>query len=188
MTRWQTRDFVVAGVFAAMTFGVAFALGAGIIMSTGIPATGGVANILAAILIVTVGALIVPKFGFLTLTLGLMFTLAVPTVIGGPLGAFKIINGLLIGIVMDTIVAMGQRRRAAFIIAGSIGAMVSILSIYAALVLLKLPAADRLWPLLFPLTGIQAIAGAIGAWVGWHIYHSRLKNLRFVKSIQGDAG
>jgi hypothetical protein len=184
---WRLQDYILSGVFAALIFATAFLLGSGIIMATGIPATGGIANILAAVLVLVVGAHLVPKPGFGVLTMGLMFTLAIPTLIGGPPGAFKIANGILIGLVFDIVVILGQRGFWAYVAAGSLAAVTSITSIYAAMLLLGLPGAEKLQPLLLPLTIMQAITGAIGGWLGSMIYERRLKNLRFVRQLRDNV-
>ncbi len=186
MNPWKTKHFILAGILAAATFAAAFGLGAGIIMATGIPATGGIASIFAATLLIIIGMKIAPRFGFATLTVGLVFTLAIPTIIGGPPGIHKIVNGLLIGLVMDIVALLGRRTRVAYILAGSLGAMTSILSVYAALVLLRLPGVDRLRPLLPVLTILQGVMGALAGWVGIFLFEQRLKKLEAVRRIMAD--
>jgi hypothetical protein len=183
MPKWEIKHFIISGILAAVTFAIAFALGAGIILATGIPATGGIANIFVAVLILVIGARMVPKFGFATLTVGLVFTFAIPTIIGGPPGVYKVANGVLIGLVVDVILVAGRRSRWAHVLGGACGSMVSILSIYVALVLLKLPGAQRLAPLLLPLTLMQAILGALAAWIGLIIFERRLSRLTSVQRL-----
>lgn len=183
MQKWESKDFVISGILAALTFALAFALGAGIILATGIPATGGIANIFVSVLVLIIGVQLVPKFGFSVLTIGLVFTFAIPTIIGGPPGVYKIANGVLIGLVADTILALGRRKRWVHILAGSLGAVTSILSVYVALVLLKLPGATKLAPLLIPLTLMQAVLGGAAAWVGLQIFERRLSKLTAVQRL-----
>src|ERR1043166_8100416 len=134
MQKWEIKDFVLSGILAALTFALAFALGAGIILATGIPATGGIANMFVAVLVLVIGVQMAPKFGFGTLTIGLVFTFAIPTIIGGPPGAYKVVNGIVIGFVADTVLALGRRTRWSHILAGALGSVTSILSVYVALV------------------------------------------------------
>lgn len=187
MNRWQTKHFVLSGILAAVTFAMAFVLGAGIIMTTGIPATGGIANIFAAVLLIIIGVKIVPKFGFGILTLILVFTFAIPTVIGGPPGLFKVVVGFLIGLTLDSVLILGRRTRAAHIVGGGLGSVVSIVSIYIALLLLKLPGADALDKLVAPLAAMQAVIGAIAAWVGLLIFEKRLSKLSAVKRLMSSS-
>ncbi len=183
MRPWRIKHYILAGILASVTFAVAFALGAGIIAATGIPATGGVANIFAAVLVITIGLKLVPRFGFATLTLGLLFAFAVPTIICGPPGIYKIVNGVIVGLGVDVIVMLGKRTWLAHVAAGMVGAVLSIVSIYFALVLLGLPGADRLLPLLLPLAGLQAVIGAVAAWAGLSLFERRLKRLETVKRL-----
>lgn len=183
MSRWTTRVFVLAGMFAAVMFALAFALGAGIITATGIPATGGIANIFVAVFILMIAVRLVPVFGFATLTLTLLFTLAVPTVIGGPPGPQKILSGLAVGLCIDIVLAAGGRSFTAHVVAGSVGAAVSILSIYGLLLVMRLPGADRLAPLVAPLTVVQAVLGGTAAWLGCRLFDSRLEKLSAVRRL-----
>ncbi len=180
---WQTKHFVLSGIFASLTFAVAFLLGTGIILATGIPAVGGIANIFASVLVIMIGIKIVPKFGFATITMGIMFAIAIPTVIGGSLGIFKVINGILIGLTFDIIVTLGKRTFLSHLLGGAIGSMVSILSLYFALDLLDLPGIDKLQPLLKYLVPFQAINGALGAWAGIAIFNKRLRHISAIKRL-----
>ena len=185
--RWETKHFVLAGIFAAVTFAVAFMLGTGIIVATGIPATGGIANIFAAVLIVIIGVKLAPRFGFATLTIGLLFTIAIPTIIGGPPGIYKVINGILIGLTADIVLFFGKRTYISHIVAGSLAAVVSIVSIYYAMLILGLPAVEKLKPLLLPLSILQAITGAAGAYVGQRIFDKRLVKIEAVKRLMSQS-
>jgi hypothetical protein len=180
---WQIKHYIVSGIFAALTFAVAFLLGTGIILATGIPATGGILNIFAAVFVVTIGLKIVPKFGFATLTLAIMFTIAIPTVIGGPPGLYKVIDGIIIGLFMDTILIIGYRKKYSYFLAGSIGAIISILTLYFALIILELPGVEKLTPLLKYLVPLQAITGFLGTWAGISIFKKRLKNISAIQRL-----
>lgn len=186
MKAWPLKIYLLAAMLAALTFALAFVLGVGLIVTTGIPATGGIANIFVAVLIMIIGARLVPRFGFATLTLTLLFLFAVPTVIGGPPGPQKIINGLVIGLAADVILAVGKRSWWAHIVAGSVGAMVSIVSIYFVMLALSLPGVDKLAPLLLPLTLMQGVLGALAAWLALVLYDKRLAKLAAVKRLAVD--
>jgi hypothetical protein len=185
---WPTKHFIFAGILGATTFGAAFVLGAGIISATGIPATGGIANIFVCVFLIIIGMKIVPRFGFATLAVGLVFTFAVPTLIGGPPGIHKIANGLLIGLVLDVVAAGFGRTRGAYVAAGALGAMTSIVSIYFMLVLLGLPGAAKLRPLLLPLTLMQGVMGALAGWAAVAIFQGRLYRLEPVRRLMDVGG
>ena len=180
---WEIKHFVLAGVFGALTFVVAFALGSGIILATGIPATGGIVNIFAAVLLMIIGIRIVPKFGFATLATAILFTIAIPTVIGGPPGVYKIVSGIVIGLTFDMVVLLLGRTNWIHILAGSLASIVSLLCVYLALITLQLPGVDKLEPLLKFLIPIQAINGALGAFVANLLFDKRLKNISAIQRL-----
>lgn len=184
---WANKDYVISGVFGATAFVMAFALGAGIIVATGIPATGGLANILVAVLILTIGGQLSPKFGFMTLTSSILFLLAIPTVIGGPLGPYKLITGLAVGLTFDIVLATAGRKRLGFTVGGSMAAMVSIVSIYLLLLWLKVPAVERLAPLVVPLAAAQGVLGAIGGLVGYEVFQRRLIKISAVRRLIAES-
>lgn len=180
---WQLRDFVFAGITGALVFATAFLLGSGIILATGIPATGGLVNIFAAVLLMTIAVRIVPKFGFATLAMAITFSIAIPTIVGGPPGAYKPIIGLLLGLTFDSIVTILKRTNSSHIIGGALASAMSITAIFFAMQILELPGVDKLQPLLKILIPIQALNGALGAWVGNTIFKKRLQNLPAVKRL-----
>lgn len=182
-TKWQIKHYILSGIFAALTFAIAFALGAGIIMATGIPATGGFVNIFAAVFVVMIGLKIVPKFGFGILTMSIMFAIAIPTVIGGPPGIYKILIGFLIGFTFDLVLLLGRKANLSYILAGSLGAVVSILSVYFSLIILQLPGIEQLRPLLKYLVPLQAITGALGAWISIAVFNKRLSKLSAIQRL-----
>ena len=71
----------------------------------------------------------------------------------------------------------------AYLLGGAIGAMVSIVSIYFAMVLLDLPGVDKLQPLLMYLVPLQGINGMLGAWIGNKIYYNKLKEIPAIKKF-----
>jgi len=181
---WRTRDAIFAGVIGTAAFATAFVLGTGLILATGIPATGGIANIFPVVFLAVLGFKICPRpfFGIIVMTI--VFTLAVPTAIGGPLGPFKIANGIAIGIVWDAIVTLSGRRNGGIMIASSVAAVVSILSVYVGLVILKLPAVEKLRPLLLPLGAVQAVLGLLAAFLALKMYDKRVANWPSVRRFQ----
>lgn len=180
---WELNDFVFAGITGALIFAFAFLLGSGIILATGIPATGGIANIFVAVILMTIAKHIKPKFGFATLALAITFTIAIPTIIGGTPGAYKIIVGILIGITIDSFVLIFKNSNVSYLIGCTLGAMVSIVSIFIAMKVMDLPGVDKLQPLMIYLVPIQGVNGLLGAFLGNYLFNSKLKNLPAIKRI-----
>jgi hypothetical protein len=181
--KWTINDFVFAGITGALIFAVAFLLGAGIILATGVPATGGIVNILVAVLLMVIAKHIKPKFGFATLALTITFAIAIPTIIGGTPGIYKIAVGLAIGIIFDLVISFFRNANFSYLIAGSLGAVVSIGTIFIAMQLMDLPGIDKLAPLMKYLIPIQAINGLVGALLGNLIFNKRLKTLPAIQRM-----
>jgi len=179
-----SKQAAACGVFGAATFAIAFVLGTGLIMATGIPATGGLLNIFVCVAIAVVGAHAVPRFGSATLMMLVTFTLAIPTVIGGFPGVYKPMIGLAIGLVYDSVVVLGQRRHWAIYLGGGAAATTSILTIFAAMSILGLPGVDKLRPLLLALAGAQFVLGFLGAVLGRWLYESKLSRLRVFAALR----
>jgi len=114
----------------------------------------------------------------------IVFFLAIPTTIGGPLGPLKLANGVLIGIVWDGVVTLGRRRNGAIILASAIAAVVSLLAVYGGLVLLKLPAVEKLRPLLAPLGAVQAVLGLLASYLSLKTYDKRVATWPSVRRFQ----
>lgn len=180
---WTLRDFIFSGIAGALVFAVVFLLGSGIILATGIPATGGIVNIFAAVLLMTIAVRIIPKFGFATLTMAIVFSIAIPTIVGGPPGAYKPIIGFLLGLSFDVIVTFFRRSTLSHILGGAFSSALSITAIFFAMLILELPGVEQLQPLLKFLIPIQALNGALGAWAGNTIFKKRLENLPAVKRL-----
>lgn len=181
---WRTRDVIFTGVLASTAFASAFLLGAGVILATGIPATGGMANIFPVVFLAVLGYRICPRPFFGTLTMAIVFLLAIPTVIGGPLGPLKLVNGLIIGLVWDLIVNAGGRRNGAIIAASGVAATVSLLCVYAGLLILRLPAVEKLRPLVLPLAVVQAVLGVVAAYLALRLYDARVSRWPAVQRFQ----
>lgn len=179
----KLNDFIFAGICGALVFAVAFLLGSGIILATGIPATGGIVNILVAVLLMCIAKHIKPTFGFVTLAMTVTFSIAIPTIIGGPPGVHKILVGILIGLTFDVFVYIFKNSDKGYLIAGALASVVSIVSIFFAMKLIGLPGIEKLQPILLYLIIVQALNGLLGAFLGNKIFNSRLKNLPAIKRL-----
>jgi hypothetical protein len=183
-TAWRTRDLIFVGVLASTAFATAFLLGAGVILTTGIPATGGMANIFPVVFLAVLGYRICPRPFFGTLMMSIVFLLAIPTVIGGPLGPLKLASGVIIGLVWDLVVNAGRRSFGAVLLASALAATVSLFCVYAGLVILRLPAVERLKPLLLPLAGVQAVLGTAAAYLALRVYDRRVSKWPAIQRFQ----
>ena len=183
--KFKTKDLVVCALFGTLGFVLAFIFGSGIIAITGIPATGGLLNIFITAIVVFIGINILRgKFGSGALICAILSTLAVPTIIIGPPGIIKIIIGILFGLTFDIALFLFRKTKFRFAISGASGVIMAFYLMYLMFVLLDLPEAGKMQPLLLPLTAIYAILGAVGSHIGFLIYDKKLKDKAFIKQMQ----
>jgi hypothetical protein len=178
------RELAISGVFGALVFVAVFILGSGVLLVTGIPATGGLVNMLVAIFLAVVGAKIIDKFGTITVMLTVTGIISIPTLSFGPPGLHKIPMMFLVGLIIDLVASVLKRENKGYIIGGSIAGFLAPIFIYSTLILLGLPGAEKLEPLLIPLMLVYAVLGLIGAYLGVTTYDKKLKHLSVVQSLK----
>lgn len=195
-TDWPLKYYLTAAMLAALTIALSLTLGTGLIVATGIPGPGKMASIFVFVMLMIIGVKLAPRTGFATLTATLVFLFVVPIYLGylgagssSPQGQILglLITSLPAGVTVDLILVVGRRSRWAHLIAGSVGAVVSFLSSYAAgyalRVNLGLPYTGESVPWLLWFTAGQAIMGALAAWVGVTIFDKRLSRPVAVKQL-----
>nr|CBH38848.1 hypothetical membrane protein [uncultured archaeon] len=180
----SAKELAVSGVFGAIALFVAFILGSAILMATGIPASGGLANMFAAIFIAVIGFKIVDKFGAATVFFTVMGILAIPSPIMGPPGVHKVGVMFLMGLIFDIVLFIFKRKNVGYLIGAAITGVDGAIFIYMLLVLLGLPGADLLRPMLIPFSIIYAILGLVGAYTGLLIYEKRIQQLSVVQNLK----
>ena len=181
---FKTKELVAMALFGAIIFAIAFVLGTAILAVTGIPATGGLANVLVGVLLLVIGVKTINKFGVGTIIMTIEGALSVPTLINGTPGVHKIFLMLLMGLIFDIIVVMFKRTKKGFILGATLGTLVLPWAMYYAMVLMGLPGPEKLQPILIPISLAYAVLGAVGAWMGLILYEKKLKDKAFVKQLQ----
>ena len=182
--KFTTKELITCALFGAIIFLVLFILGTALIAITGIPASGGILSMLISVLIATIGVRIINKFGTATIIFAITGTLAIPTLIFGPPGVYKIFLLLMTGLIYDLIVIVLKRNKTSYIITGTIVGMCAPLLIYISLILIGLPGPEKLKPMLAIFSVVYAVLGAIGAYLGIWIFENKLKNKAFVRQLQ----
>jgi hypothetical protein len=178
--KFTVRELSMCALFGALLFFLVFTLGAGIITATGIPVSGGIANMAISLIILTIGKRIVDRFGSASLICVVAATIAIPTISWGPPGIYKIPMLLVLGLVYDTL--LGQNKWREVLASGAVG-LVAAPNMYLFLVALGLPGADKLAPMLVIFTVLYASLGLIGGYLGRWIYEKKLKNRAFIKQL-----
>ena len=184
LEKFTTKDLVVCALFGAALFLLLFILGTALITITGIPASGGILNLLIATLITTIGVKIVNKFGTASIMLTLTGILAVPTLTFGPPGIYKIVILFFTGFIFDVILLTLKKSKISYTLAGLVVGMNAPILIYVCLILFGLPGADKLHPMLVIFSVVYAILGSIGAYLGLWLFDKKLKDKAFIKQMQ----
>ena len=153
-------------------------------MATGIPATGSIANMLAATFIAVIGLKIVNNFGAAIVMITAEGALSVPTLINGPPGLHKILMLFIVGVLGEVILLSTKRSNKGYLLFGIILPSLVVLLIYASLVVLGLPGEENLRGILIPLLVISGITGLIGAYLGLKVYDEKLQHLSVVQNLK----
>lgn len=189
---WNRQLLHVAVFFAAATFAASFVMGSGLTLAFG-PGTSGIATIIVTTVLIVIGANIVEKRLYFTLTVTLFTVLAIPTSMFGPPGIHKIMIGLLTGLTYDLLWAAFIRvkplRRVALPLAAAGATAVSILLIFA-LMRVAFPdhkGLETLGKYLHYFIVVYAILGFLGASLGNWIYNARLSKLSALQILKTDS-
>jgi len=180
----SVKDLIVCGVFGALILSVGFILGSAIIMATGIPATGSIANMLAATFIAVIGLKIVDKFGAAIVMITAEGAISVPTLINGPPGLHKVLMLFMVGVVAEIVLLSTKRSNSGYLLFGVILPSLTVFLIYTFLVILGLPGEENLRGILIPLLAVSAVMGSIGAYLGLKVYDEKLQHLSVVQSLK----
>jgi len=179
------REYMFLGVMGAVSFVCAFALGTGLNAATGIPMVGGLVNGIVVGVLLTVGAKGVPKFGAPTLLWTLLSVFAIPTLTVGPPGLQKVVVGVATGFIWDLVVLAFRWRTAGYVLGAGIGSVAATLGVFAASLLLGLPAAEKLAKALVLVLPLNFVIGAISGYLGVLLFDRRVSRLKVMKDLLG---
>lgn len=175
------KSLTIAAGFGAMAAFAGLALNLPGIMITGVPLTGiiPVAAFFFALL-----ALIVRKFGAVTIAASVYSLIAVQTALFGPPGVYKLFLGIILGLLFDTLLKVFRYSKAGYYVAAAVSYAAVVPATYAALLFLGFPAAERLARFV-PYLMIWYVAAVIATvWITMMIYEKRLKRLNVVRQLQ----
>lgn len=185
LKHFTTKELIFTALIGALGFVVAFGLGAGLLAVTGTPMLGGIIVNLFVSFIWVCAVLVVRKFGVLTLILLIHSLLSMPTINFGPPGAYKIIIGVTLGLLMDIILYSTRYKKASYYFSAALGFLLAVPYMILFLKILKMPALEKLSPLMYPLMGIYLVEALIGTYLAFKFYDKKLKYLRIIQQICG---
>jgi membrane-associated HD superfamily phosphohydrolase len=158
-------------------------LGAGITYATGNPGFSGLITGFTTSFVFYILYRITNKFGAIAIAFTIYSILAIPTVLLGAPGIYKIAVGLLSGLAFDIVLRIFNYKFKGFIIGFLIFVVVMIPLTYYSYVYFALPNLEKFRSMIFILAGIFIIEGWIAAFFAKAFYDKRLKNLTTVKNI-----
>lgn len=172
------------GVMGAISFVLAFVLGSAINALTGIPLTGGILNGIIVGAMITIGIKGVDKFGAATLIWFVFTIFAIPTITFGPPGWYKVIVGLISGIIWDILISLFKRSKFGYIFSAGVGAVAITYGVFIAVKILGLPAAEKLAKALYLLLPLNFIISSIGAMVGLWLFGKYISKMSFLQNLK----
>ena len=182
---FSTKELIFIALMSAFMFAADFVIAIGIVTATGIPLSGGIISVVVIGFFYSIILFSVKKFGTATLVALIYTALASPTASFGPPGAYKLIIGLVLGLLVDIVLYFGNYKKFMYYIAIFFGFMIVAPVMLGMIILLGLPGAEELGKMVVILMFVQGIEGVIGMWLGSRLYEKKLKNKRIFKQISG---
>lgn len=183
LKKFTTKELIFIALLGALVFVLDFILVVGLEAVIGIPGVGLLIDTIILIAIAVVGAKIVPKFGVFTIWALIYSVLAIPTNIIGPPGIYKIVIGLVLGLLGDVILFLFRYKNLGYYLSLTIANVLTIPFLYFFLIKLGLPGASELKSAVVYFIPIVVVEGLLGAWIGIKLYN-KIKTKRFVKQLQ----
>lgn len=182
--RFTTKDLIFITLVAAFNFVIDFLIVAPINTLTGIHGSGFLIDVIFINAIVTIVAIIIRKFGSITILSVIYGVLVIPTSIMGPPTPFKVILGLIIGLTADIVIWAFRYKRIGFLFGVAIANAISYPVGYYIALALGIPGTEELGKVVWLLTFAVLLLGIFGDWLGIKLYEKRLSKNKFVKQFK----
>lgn len=181
---------IQVGVLVALSviaFLIAVGLGTAVNLLSGVPLLGGLTNGVLTAAILTVGLLLVNKWGAATLMWTVFGMLCVPTFTLGPPGFYKVVVAVAAGLVWDAVYQLTGRRRVGLYSGGIAGAVCIMLLM---LVFLRVIGTDemaavyqRYMRAIWAVLAINVVVTFLGILLGEQLLRRRLSQLDPFRNI-----
>jgi len=177
------RLWILSGAFGGLLFAINLTIGAGLTYATGNPGFSGLVTGFTTSFVFYILVRTTERFGAVTIAFTLYCLFAIPTVLMGPPGPYKVLVGFLCGLAFDSILYFFRYRFSAYLGGFVIFVAVMLPAIYLAYLYLDFPGIDRFRSLMFILAGIFVAEGWIAAWVAKALFNRRISELSVVKKV-----
>lgn len=184
MSIFSTKELIFIALMAALLFVLNFTVGAGIIAVTGIPGSSAFITGITNLIFITFIALVVRKFGVLSLFYFVYGIIALPThMAGGPPGfIWKVPLLVISAFLLDILLHFTKFRKVGFIIGLPVLTIFGFGSYLVVYYLLGMPEFEKLYGVIFIMSIIFIVLGYIGMWLGFVLYN-KMKNKRIIRNI-----
>jgi hypothetical protein len=178
------RDALFVAMLATLSFVIENTIGLVLIpLVSGIPLIGGTLSAIPDAAIVFLGAFLIPRRGAILLFATILLTLSTVTVSFGPPGIYKILIGLMLGLLFELLLVI-SRQNVSYVVSTAVVFAASIPVTYLAWKLFELPGVEQLEPQIPLLMAIYFVEGGVGAGLGYLLYTKRLSRLRSVQKLR----
>jgi len=175
------RALTICGGFGAISFVVMWALGSVLLIASGMPLVGGIASSIMNAFVLIIGIRLVDMVGTATIISLIVTSLAIPTVILGPPGVYKILLGLYMGVIFEGFVFIFRYHKLAYLFGLAITFAASVPLEYYIFKVLGFPAADQIRPMMYVIMLVYFINGLLGSWLGQRFYDRKISKLKVVR-------
>lgn len=184
LKKFNTKELIFLAILGALAFVIDLVIVSGIDAATGIIGAGFLVSTVFFSMVVTAGVLIIKKFGMYTIGGFVYSVLAIPTLIIGPPGIYKIFIGTFLGLTADVTILLFRFKKIGYYFSLAVANILVLPVILYALIFLGLPGTELLADSLFFLVPVIGVESIIGSWIGIKLYEKKICKLTVVKQIR----
>ena len=177
------KFFWLSALFGGLLLAVNLSFGAGLTYATGNPSFDMLITGLTTSFLLYVLVSMTKTFGVITITSTIYCVLSVPVVLMGPPGIYKILIGIVGGLVFDGILYFFKYKFLAFLIGITGYIITSMLGIYFAYGIFNFVQFEKFKSIAIILTGTYIVSAWISAWLTRIVWEKRISELLLVKQL-----
>ncbi len=181
------KKIFLSVAFGVAAFIIAWSLGTVLNVTTGIPLLGGVLNGVLTAMVLVIGLVSSKYFGNATIMWLVFSIFATPTTTLGPPGFYKILIGIVAGILWDSIYSISKFKDWGLYLGGLVGSASIMFTLVGALSLGfgkdAINALNKYQNAFWIILIMNLIVTIIGLYLGNMVYNYRLKDLKQFKRL-----
>jgi hypothetical protein len=183
--KWiDLRDSVALAMMSLASFLIETTLGLLLLPFIPFPLMGGLLSGFLDGTLIFLANYMVPRRGGAMLFAVLLLTMSTITPSFGPIGAYKVLIGFGLGLVLEILLLIIGRSATSYIVAVAVAFGLSIPMTFEAWKYFGIPGASQLKPALPWITLAYTVLGAIAALFGSYLYNTRLKKHMKIRKLR----